>query len=1091
MGTQGEFKEYQNTSSYSSIYSVAYPPPPDSILITDTIAHTGQWREVQILSASVFTDFSGSMGGTVGTTANVTLFGGQLHTALASRAPGAFASGAIYELIVPASSFSSSLTQYETQFVITAFTSASAVQTITALPASFAHVGSNYRFYFSSSLAMTPGRTTLFLSGSNTLSIVSGTGEVSNDPTLSSFIAAGTLYKLVVPSMSLSSSMIDYLPQIILSSSFLSASTMVPITNIYPDFFGQQGTSYQFFLTAAVGTTGKYAANTSGTASFAVWSDVSNDAALSASVARGQIYKHIVTASAFTNALPQYISQYVVTSFASSSTARTIVSQYPAYFTTDGQTYTFYLSASSGMMAATASVRGDSLRLALWSEIGNDAGLSASMARREIYQYSFPFTALSGSQPQYINQFTLSSSFTSASSAVVPIVAQYPTYTALSGSTYLFYVSASSTATNFRQVIRGAEVSLASWSDINNDAGLSASAAHGDIYKMVVLNSSLSGSIPRYVANFDTSASFNSASTVIPVVAQYPTYFAANGTTNYVFYLSASSGTTTVRQIVSSGSVIRLATWSDINNDSSLSASVSNREVYKLTVPATSLSGSLSQWVSKFDVSSSIYSASTLIPVVAQYPWYFTAVGTDYQFYLSASSTLTNLRQVVRGADARLAVWSDVRNDPGLSASIAQREIYKFALSASWLSGSLVEYLPLFEVSTSIYSSSTVVPVVAQYPTYTTLSDLKYLFYVSASSTYTNARQLVKGVDVRPALWSDINNDQGLSASISNREVYKLSVSASNLSASLSEYLPQFDVSSSLISSSLTASAALPIVAQYPTYFTLTGPNYVFYLSASSNISALSGSVRGGFLSSASWSDVSNDVSMSASVAAGEVYRLAVSSSWLSGSLSNYLPKFNLSSSFLSASVSSPILATFPTYYTLTGTNYLFYLSASSGRGGGNNTTSSITYVGVPTNISSSIGYIWTLNNTTSSVGYYASLSNPLSSVGYVNTMTNTTSSIGYVGTLTNISSSVNYVWTLTNATGSVNYVTSNTLNVVTASVSYFHSSSTISTQTTASFDFIVPAVVASTAGINVFRGIFTKIKLASGRVVAYNKEQW
>ena len=80
MGTQGEFKEYVNTGSaatwsvpgsvypfvykYETVYSLTNPPPVNSLFINDATKHTGVWQTIQVVSASNFSELSGSTGGT-------------------------------------------------------------------------------------------------------------------------------------------------------------------------------------------------------------------------------------------------------------------------------------------------------------------------------------------------------------------------------------------------------------------------------------------------------------------------------------------------------------------------------------------------------------------------------------------------------------------------------------------------------------------------------------------------------------------------------------------------------------------------------------------------------------------------------------------------------------------------------------------------------------------------------------------------------------------------------------------------------------------------------------------------------------------
>ena len=77
MGTQGPFNEFIFTGTYSSVPSLANPPAVSSVLISDTVDHQGSWQSLVIVSASVFTSLSGSMGG--GNTAKVFPTGTELR----------------------------------------------------------------------------------------------------------------------------------------------------------------------------------------------------------------------------------------------------------------------------------------------------------------------------------------------------------------------------------------------------------------------------------------------------------------------------------------------------------------------------------------------------------------------------------------------------------------------------------------------------------------------------------------------------------------------------------------------------------------------------------------------------------------------------------------------------------------------------------------------------------------------------------------------------------------------------------------------------------------------------------------------------
>ena len=106
------------------------------------------------------------------------------------------------------------------------------------------------------------------------------------------------------------------------------------------------------------------------------------------------------------------------------------------------------------------------------------------------------------------------------------------------------------------------------------------------------------------------------------------------------FGFSINSQSVTVR---GSGNILTLATWSDLNFNPSLSASMAAGEVYELAVITSSFTTPDVEGVKAFRLSS-FYSGSTLgtlttqVTIVAQFPAYFTIAGAYALFYFSAST---------------------------------------------------------------------------------------------------------------------------------------------------------------------------------------------------------------------------------------------------------------------------------------------------------------------------------------------------------------------------------------------------------------------------------------------------------------------
>lgn len=64
MGTRGEFKEYQNTSSLYGLDARTIPPI-SAYMITSGTTLTGHFSQLYVVSASTMVAVSGSIGGTV------------------------------------------------------------------------------------------------------------------------------------------------------------------------------------------------------------------------------------------------------------------------------------------------------------------------------------------------------------------------------------------------------------------------------------------------------------------------------------------------------------------------------------------------------------------------------------------------------------------------------------------------------------------------------------------------------------------------------------------------------------------------------------------------------------------------------------------------------------------------------------------------------------------------------------------------------------------------------------------------------------------------------------------------------------------
>lgn len=119
-----------------------------------------------------------------------------------------------------------------------------------------------------------------------------------------------------------------------------------------------------------------------------------------------------------------------------------------------------------------------------------------------------------------------------------------------------------------------------------------------------------------------------------------------------------------------------------------------------------------------------------------------------------------------------------------------------------------------------------------------------------------------------------------------------------------------------------------------------------FGYSINSQSATVSGAAA---LSTATWSDVNFNPSLSSSISAGEIYEWPVATSSFTTPDIEGVKAFRMNS-FKSASAAQTIVAQFPAYYTVAGANFLFYFSASSGLVG-SSTVGQVFYNYQPTSV--------------------------------------------------------------------------------------------------------------------------------------------